>query len=92
MNEEMRIWFIEHENEIPRRLLSLAWRAPTVTWLEAIKLYQLTVEEAKIFFNVEHIIDAPFGRARVWVNTHFTDKILATHAKRVRDSINGTHD
>ena len=32
MNENMRKWIIEHEYEIPRSFLSLAWRAPTVTW------------------------------------------------------------
>lgn len=88
MNENLKEWIIGHEYEIPRKLFHLAWKVPHVTWLEATKLYQLSVEETKIYFNVKHICDIPWGKGLYMAKQSFENKLLSLEAKRVKEEEN----
>ena len=82
MNEELKTYLRDNEYYIPCRLQYLAFKCPLVTWEEAMKLYQLSVEEVKIFLDVKYICDAPFGIGFSSVKDNFTKKIRALQAVR----------
>lgn len=85
MNEVYREWAIEHEYRIPSQMNYLAAKCPHVTWDEAQKLYQLAVEQTKIVLNVEHIIDAPFGRGLVTVRNIFSESMRGLERFRIEE-------
>ena len=61
--EQYRELTMYSQYQIPRKLFYLAERFPHVTFVNAIKLYELAVEEIRIIYNIENsVTDLPFGQ------------------------------
>ena len=75
MTIEKRNALIINEYRIPRGAEIFASKYATVTWEEALKLYQLSVDEAKVYLAVEHICDAPFGKGFALARDMFIKKL-----------------
>ena len=75
MSIEKRNILIINEYRIPRSAEIFASKYTTITWEEALKLYQLSVDEAKVYLAVEHICDAPYGKGFALVKDMFIKKL-----------------
>lgn len=66
-DEDMKNYCVEHQYEIPRRLLGMVYRFPHVEAWKALALYELAVQETLVMFNAENLFDEPlsFGRGLV---------------------------
>ena len=73
----MMDWCIEHQYELPRRLQYYAKYYPNVSFNQALKLYELAVEEIIVIFNAEHLFDTPlsFGRGLVYAKDKWLQKM-----------------
>ena len=70
-------WCIEHQYELPRRLYVYAKYYPNVSFIQALKLYELSVEETIVIFNANHLFDTPlsFGRGLVYARDKWLQKM-----------------
>ena len=70
-------WCIEHQYELPRRLYAYAKYYPNVSFIQALKLYELSVEETIVIFNANHLFDTPlsFGRGLVYARDKWLQKM-----------------
>ena len=68
---------IKHQYELPRRLQYYAKYYPNVSFNQALKLYELAVEEIIVIFNAEHLFDTPlsFGRGLVYAKDKWLQKM-----------------
>lgn len=68
---------IEHQYELPRRLYAYAKYYPNVSFIQALKLYELSVEETIVIFNANHLFDTPlsFGRGLVHARNKWLQKM-----------------
>ena len=76
-DEDMKARCVEHQYEIPRRLLGLVYRFPHVEAWKALALYELAVQETLVMFNAENLYDEPlsFGRGLVQVRNLWLAKM-----------------
>ena len=66
-----------HQYELPRRLYAYAKYYPNVSFIQALKLYELSVEEIIVIFNANHLFDTPlsFGRGLVYARDKWLQKM-----------------
>lgn len=64
MDKNFKEFCIEHQYELPRKLYVYAKRYPNVSFLQALKLYELAVAETLIIFKAKTLFDSPlyYGR------------------------------
>ena len=67
MNESTYEYCVAHQYELPRCLYSFAKYFRHVTFYQALRLYELSVEEIITTYNAENLYDDPlsFGRGLV---------------------------
>ena len=77
LHSDMMSWCIEHQYELPRRLYSYAKYYPNVSFSQALKLYELAVEEIIVIFNAKHLFDTPlsFGRGLAYARDKWLQKM-----------------
>ena len=77
MNESTYEYCVVHQYELPRRLYSFAKRFRHVTFYQALRLYELSVEEVITTYNVENLYDGPlgFGRGLVLAKNEWLKKM-----------------
>lgn len=70
-------WCIEHQYELPRKLYTYAKYYPNVSFIQALKLYELSVKEIIVIFNANHLFDTPlsFGRGLVYARDKWLQKM-----------------
>ena len=61
MNDSTFEYCVAHQYELPRRLYSFAKCFRHVTFYQALRLYELSVEEVITTYNVENLYDGPLG-------------------------------
>ncbi len=74
---DLTSWCIAGQYELPRRLHVYAKYYPNVSFNQALKLYELAVEETIVIFNAKHLFDAPlsFGRGLVYAKDKWLQKM-----------------
>ena len=77
MNESTFEYCIAHQYELPRRLYSFAKYFRHVTFYQALRLYELSVEEVITTYNAENLYDGPlgFGRGLVLAKNEWLKKM-----------------
>lgn len=77
MDDNLREFLIEHQFELPHRLIFLAYRFPHVEFYKALALYELAVEEVLLLFNAENLYDEPlsFGSGIVKARNLWLEKM-----------------
>lgn len=77
MNESTYEYCVAHQYELSRRLYSFAKNFPHVTFYQALRLYELSVEEVIITYNAENLYDGPlgFGRGLVLAKNEWLKKM-----------------
>ena len=63
-DENMKDYCVEHQYEIPRRLLGMVYRFPHVEAWKALALYELAVQETLVMFNANSLFDEPLSHGR----------------------------
>ena len=64
MNESTYEYCVVHQYELPRRLYSFAKYFRHVTFYQALRLYELSVEEVITTYDAENLYDGPLGFGR----------------------------
>ena len=77
MNDYTLEYCICHQYELPRRLYAFAKNFPHVTFYQALRLYELSVEEVITTYNVENLYEGPlsFGRGLVLAKNEWLKKM-----------------
>lgn len=77
MNESMFEYCVRHQHELPRRLYAFAKDFRHVTLYQALRLYELSVEEVITTYNAENLYDGPlsFGRGLVLAKKEWLKKM-----------------
>ena len=77
MNDSTLEYCICHQYELPRRLYSFAKYFRHVTFYQALRFYELSVEEVITTYNVENLYDGPlgFGRGLVLAKNEWLKKM-----------------
>ena len=73
----MMDYLIEHQYELPRKLQCYAKYYPNVSFNQALKLYELAVEEIIVIFNAKHLFDTPlsYGRGLAYAKDKWLQKM-----------------
>lgn len=68
---------IQRQYELPRRLYAYAKYFPNVSFYQALKLYELAVEETIVIFNAKHLFDESlsFGRGLTYARNKWCQKM-----------------
>lgn len=69
------MWHKDNQHRIQKKCDYLCLIYPNVTWGKAQELYEDAVNEVLSAFNVELLIDVPFGRAYNEVKCRFEAKL-----------------
>ena len=74
---DMMAWCIANQYELPGRLHLYAKYYPNVSFNQALKLYELAVEETIVIFNAKHLFDTPlsYGRGLVYAKDKWLQKM-----------------
>ena len=74
---DMMAWCIANQYELPGRLHLYAKYYPNVSFNQALKLYELAVEEIIVIFNAKHLFDTPlsYGRGLVYAKDKWLQKM-----------------
>ena len=77
MNESTYEYCIAHQYELPRRLYSFAKCFRHVTFYQALRLYELSVEEVITTYDAENLYDGSlgFGRGLVLAKNEWLKKM-----------------
>ena len=77
MNDYTLEYCICHQYELPRRLYAVAKNLPHVTFYQALRLYELSVEEVITTYTAENRYDGPlgFGRGLVLAKNEWLKKM-----------------
>ena len=77
MNDYTLEYCICHQYELPRRLYAFAKNFCHVTFYQALRLYELSVEEVITTYNAENLYDGPlgFGRGLVLAKNEWLKKM-----------------
>ena len=89
MNDSMLEYCIRHQYELPRRLYAFAKCFRHVTFYQALRLYELSVEEVITTYNVENLYDDPlsFGRGLVLAKNEWLKKM-----ERIEEALRKNED
>lgn len=89
MDKNMREFFIEHQYELPKKLYHHARKFPNVTFIQALKLYSLAVEEILTLYNAKHLYDTPlsFGRGLFVAECEWLKKMIMAEEIQKRNKI-----
>ena len=77
MNKEMLDVLIENQYHLPLRLQSYANRFPNVTFNQALRLYEISVEEVLVTYKAKHLFDdlLSFGRGLCYARSKWLEKM-----------------
>ena len=77
MNESTYEYCVVHQYELPRRLYSFAKCFRHVTFYQAFRLYELSVEEVITTYDTENLYEGPlsFGRGLVLAKNEWLKKM-----------------
>lgn len=77
MDDNLRSILIARQFELPRRLMTLAYRFPHVEFYKALAPYELAVKETLLMFNAKNLYDEPlsFGRGLVQARNLWLEKM-----------------
>lgn len=77
MDKCFKEYCIEHQYELPRKLYVYAECYPNVSFLQALRLYELAVAETLIILKAKTLFDSPlyYGRGLVYARDIWIEKM-----------------